>query len=164
MQLPLDYVDLLLIAAAALLFLLLLFLVRQKQIGRRSPLERALSNSKGAAKTHQDLLMSLLVLEEQYPIFGRIAALVIERCGIRRLIRHPDFIEPARYLAQAAFSEQQSSVRGALCHMVRGFLEDPDIEYKCRPELAGLIDQFIEEIDLEQRPGSPPADSSLRKD
>ena len=147
MPLPLDYLELLLIAAAALVFLLLLFLLRRRQVSRRSPLERALANSKIASNPEQqDLLMPLLVLEEQYPRFGEILALVIVRCGIRRLLRSPHFSEPARYLARAAFSSRHSPIRGALCHMVRGFLEDPDIEFSCRPELPPLVDEFIEEI------------------
>jgi len=149
MWLPLDYVDLLLIAGAALSVLFVLFHLRRKDIARVSPLEAALAKSRGVMQQEQlDLLLPLLVLEERFPAFGRILALVIERRGIEKVAGNPAFLEPARYLAEAAFSNiEQRSIGGALCHIVRGFLDDPDIEYCCRPELPHLIDQFIDEID-----------------
>ncbi len=148
MSLPFDYVDLLLIAGAALSILLILFHLRRKEISRVSPLEAVLANSQGVMRREQlDLLLPLLVLEERFPAFGRILALVIERRGIEQVAENPAFLEPARYLARATFSESaQQSLGGALCTIVRGFLDDPDVEYICRPELPHLIDQFIDEI------------------
>ena len=148
MWLPLDYVDLLLIAGAALSVLFVLFHLRRKDLSRVSPLEAALAKSQDAMQQEQlDLLLPLLVLEERFPAFGQILALVIERRGIEQVAGNPAFLEPARYLAQAAFSDsKQQPVGGALCHIVRGFLDDPDVEYCCRPELPHLIDQFIDEI------------------
>ena len=124
-------------------------------MGRVSPLEKAISDSPDDIQEEQlDLLLPLLLFEEHFPAFGEIVALVICRLGVNEMAQGAAFNEPAEYLAKAAFSDSwESSIRGALCHIVRGFLDDPDIEYSCRPELARLVDQFIDEVHRDESAG-----------
>ena len=145
---PFNYLDLLLLAGSSLLVLFFLVFLRRREISHASPLEQAISTTRGEIPQEiLDQLLPLLVLEERFPAFGKIVALVLSRRGIEEITQRESFIEPASYLAQATFSEKiKTPLRGALCHMVRGFLDDPDVEYSCRPELADLVDEFIDEV------------------
>jgi hypothetical protein len=167
MSLLLDYTDLMAIAGGSLAVLLLIYLARRRQINRISPLQAALDKIQPPLEPEQlELMLPFLVIEERFPSVGRILALVIRRRGFPVLTRNQSFTEPAQYLAQAAFSAgDEKTIGGALCHIVRGLLDDPDIEYNCRPELPELVDRFIEEIDLpefreEGRVARPNTDSA----
>jgi len=35
-----------------------------------------------------------------------------------------------------------------MCVIVNTFVRDPDVEYRCRPHLKALVDQFLREVEI----------------
>lgn len=141
----LSYFHLLLITLAAAAALLAIFLARRRWNSRPTRLRLLLE---GEGTEYSQRLVSLLVFEEEFPNFCEILGLVLERFPLSRFESEPEFQAALEFLDHAACQPAAGERRkAAMCHIVRSFLDDPDVEYRCRPRLSPLVDQFLVEID-----------------
>ncbi|MDA2930762.1 hypothetical protein MYX84_12600 [Acidobacteria bacterium AH-259-O06] len=142
------YVHLLLAFTGALLFVLIQVLLRrpwqskpglETLLDRHNPIEREL---------YHEYLVPLLVYEEDYPSFGRILRLVLERFPLGRFLQEEAFEKALTDLRDAVFEpSNREDLVWAMCQIVHTFVRDPDVEYRCRPRLQVLVDQFLKEVE-----------------
>ncbi len=144
---PFSYWHLLIVGSAALAFFLALFLLRRRWNTRATRLRLLLSQPSEDLESIQRLV-PVLIFEDQFPSFCEILGLVFERFPIQRFDKSPDFHRALHYVTESAFQQVDSRhLKAAMCEVVRLFLDDPDVEYNCRPLLSVLVDQFLREIE-----------------
>lgn len=147
---PLSYWHLLIVGLAAFAFFLVVFLFRRRWNTRPTRL-RLLLNQPSEDLESIQRLVPVLIFEDQYPAFCEILGLVFERFPIKRFEESPDFHRALHYVTESAFRQVDSRhLKAAMCEVVRLFLDDPDVEYSCRPLLSVLVDQFLHEIEEEE--------------
>ncbi len=146
---PFSYWHLLLISLAALAFFVAVFLFRRRWNTRPTRLRLLLGQPSDELESRQRLV-PILIFEDQFPAFCEILGLVFERFPIERFDRSPDFHRALHYVSESAFQQVDARhLKAAMCEVVRLFLDDPDVEYNCRPLLSVLVDQFLREIEAE---------------
>ncbi|HSR69971.1 MAG TPA: hypothetical protein VLU25_18735 [Acidobacteriota bacterium] len=144
MSLP-SYSTALLLVAGAMLVLAGLYLSRRLWQVEGGGLQSLPGND----PDYGEQIMPLMIYEERYPAFGRIAALVFGRFPLSRFLPDEDFRRALDYLSRQAFQEASSrSAEAAMCVIVKTFVSDPEVQYRCRP-LDELVDQFLAEIEID---------------
>ena len=143
------YVHLLLIFTAALLFIVLQVLLRKPWRSRAAPIQALLNKTEASEKDlHEQYLVPLLAYEEEYPVFGSILGLVLERFPLSRFLQEEDFSRAFTFLRDSVFeTTDRGNLAAAMGIIVHTFVRDPDVEYHCRTELKPLLDQFFTEIE-----------------
>ena len=149
-QALLSYPVLLLIFALVLIALgILLFIGRRRSAASAGELHRLLDS----ARTSEPLgdshhLVPLLLYEKRFPAFCQILSLVLKQFPLQRFLQRSDFRQALDLLAANPFSETDSeNPISAMVVVVEVFLSDPDVEYRCRPRLRTLVNQFIREVE-----------------
>jgi hypothetical protein len=148
------YLHLLLALTGALLFILAQFLLRRpwqlKATGIQSLLDQdSLAEQELELELDQEYLVPLVIYEEDYPAFGNIIRLVLESFPLGRFLEEEDFEEALVSLRNSVFqSSQPQELVSTMCMIVNTFFRDPDVEYRCRPHLEVLVNQFLEEVDI----------------
>lgn len=139
---------------------LVVFLLRRRWFSRRGELQDFLQkNALKQPEFYSELLVPLLVYEEKYPSFGSILALVLEHFHPAYFMHQPKFREAIYALRDSVFLEcDATQIISQMSRVVQIFLEDPEVEYRCRPRLSELVDQFLGEI--EEDLGRPPHPAS----
>lgn len=145
------YSDALLALASALFILGLIYSIRKRWRAQPQGLQSLFRRNPGKRKeAYHDLIMPLMIYEEAYPAFGEILAAVLDRFSLDHFRRDPEFETALKYLADSALSKRrEDAVVAAMSTIVKLFLADPEVEYRCRPELGALIDRFLKEIESE---------------
>jgi len=150
------YLHLLLAFTGALLFILAQFLLRRpwqlKPTGIQSLLDQeSLGEQELELELDQEYLVPLVIYEDDYPAFGNIIRLVLESFSLGRFLEESDFQAALISLRNSVFQstnpEELVSTMGVI---VNTFVRDPDVEYRCRPHLKALVDQFLVEIALDE--------------
>lgn len=149
-QALLSYPVLLLIFALALIALgSFLFIGRRRSDASRGELQRLL-DSVPAGEPLEDghHLVPLLLYEKRFPAFCKILVLVLKQFPLQRFLQRSDFRQALDFLAANPFSDTNSEDPiPAMIVVVEVFLSDPDVEYRCRPRLRTLVNQFIREAE-----------------
>lgn len=149
-QALLSYPVLLLIFTLALIALgIFVFIGRRRSAASPGDLQQLLDSAR-AGETLEDsrLLVPLLLYEKRFPAFCGILTLVLEQFPLQRFLQRSDFRQALDYLAANPFSETDSEDPiPAMTVIIEAFLSDPDVEYRCRPRLRRLVNQFIREAD-----------------
>jgi hypothetical protein len=148
-----NYLPLLLAFTGALIFVLVQVLIRKpwqlKATGIQTLLDQqGLADQELELELDQEYLVPLVVYEEDYPAFGNIIRLVLESFPLGRFIEQDDFEEALVSLRNSVFQSSPSQeVVAIMCVIVNTFVRDPDVEYRCRPHLKVLVDQFLREVE-----------------
>jgi hypothetical protein len=148
------YLHLLLALTGALLFILAQFLLRKpwqlKATGIQSLLvQDSLAEQELELELDQEYLVPLVVYEDDYPAFGNIIRLVLESFPLGRFLEEEDFEGALVSLRNSVFqSSHPQELVSTMCMIVNTFVRDPDVEYRCRPHLEVLVNQFLEEVDI----------------
>jgi len=148
------YLHLLLAFTGALLFILAQFLLRRpwqlKPTGIQSLLDQeSLAEQEVELELDQEYLVPLVIYEEDYPAFGNIIRLVLESFPLGRFLEENDFQEALVSLRNSVFqSSNPQEMVSTMCVIVNIFVRDPDVEYRCRPHLKVLVDQFLREVEI----------------
>ncbi len=145
----LSYSSLLLVIAAAASLLTLLYLMRSRWRSQPEGLQSLLENDPQArSDLYHHLVVPLMVYEERIPSFGRILKLVLSHFRLEDFVQEKGFREAMQFLAESiSQSSETDKAAAAMCTIVRTFLSNPNVEYRCRPHLQQLLDQFLEEIE-----------------
>lgn len=145
----LNYTHLLLIFAAALLFIVLQVWLRKPWHSRSAGIQNLLNKQNAAeADLNHHYLVPLLAYEEEYPSFGNIVGLVLQKFPLSRFLGEDDFRQALEYLRSSVFeTSDRGNLVAAMGVIVNTFVRDPDVEYHCRPHLKALVVQFLEEIE-----------------
>ena len=149
-QALLSYPVLLLVFALSLTALgFLLFIGRRRSAASSGELQRLLDSSRrGEPTAIGPRLAPLLLYEQRYPAFCKILALVLEQFPLQRFLQRSDFSDALDFLVSRPFSAPESEdPTPAMVAMIEVFLADPDVEYRCRPRLRKLVNQFIRETE-----------------
>ncbi len=148
-----NYLPLLLAFTGALIFVLVQVLIRKpwqlKATGIQTLLDQqGLADQELELELDQEYLVPLVVYEEDYPAFGNIIRLILESFPLGRFIEQDDFEEALVSLRNSVFQSSPSQeVVVIMCVIVNTFMRDPDVEYRCRPHLKVLVDQFLREVE-----------------
>jgi len=148
-----NYLPLLLAFTGALIFVLVQVLIRRpwqlKPTGIQTLLDQqGLAQQELELELDQEYLVPLVVYEEDYPAFGHIIRLVLESFPLGRFIEQDEFEEALISLRNSVFQSSTShEVVSIMCVIVNTFVRDPDVEYRCRPHLKVLVDQFLKEVE-----------------
>lgn len=147
------YVHILLAFTGALLFILAQVLIRKPWKTKPSGIQNFLHQENPVkSKVDHEHLVPLMVYEEDYPTFGNIVKLVLENFPLKRFLQEKDFEKALTYLNGSVFkSADPRDLAWAMCQIVNTFISDPDVEYRCRPHLKALVNQFLDEV--ERPPG-----------
>lgn len=141
----LSYSNLLIIMAVAVLFLALIFALRQRWRSQPEGLQALLH---GRDELHHQLVVPLMVYEERYPSFGKILKLVLSRFPLQSFMRDRDFREAIQHLTDSISRHSApEKVAASMCAVVRTFVSHPEVEYRCRPELGELLEEFLREVE-----------------
>ena len=147
-QALLSYPVLLLIFALALIALgIFVFIGRRRSAAATGEFQQLLDSAR-AGETLEDShrLVPLLLYEKRFPAFCGILAIVLNQFPLRKFLQRSDFRQALDFLAADPFSEADSEDPiPAMVVVVEVFLSDPDVEYRCRPRLRTLVNQFIRE-------------------
>lgn len=146
----LSYSELLLAFAVAALVVLVLFLVRKRWVLHPKGLQTVARKSDvaGEEENYTKYLVPLMLYEEKYPSFGKILTLVSAHFPLAQFLREEQFKSALTFLCDSAFqSFGGRRIVPAMAVMVRTLVEDPDVEYRCRAQLHGLIKEFLKEIE-----------------
>ena len=149
-----SYLYLLLALTGALLFILAQFLLRRpwqlKPTGIQSLLDQeSLAEQELELELDQEYLVPLVIYEDDYPAFGNIIRLVLESFPLGRFLEESDFQEALISLRNSVFqSTNPQELVSTMCVIVNTFVRDPDVEYRCRPHLKVLVDQFLREVEI----------------
>ena len=149
-QALLSYPVLLLIFALALIALgIFLFVGRRRSAASSDELQRLLDSARtGEPLENSHHLTPLLLYEKRFPAFCRILALVLKEFPLQRFLQRSDFSQALDFLSSKPFSDAESEDPiPAMVVIVEVFLSDPDVEYRCRPRLRTLVNQFIREAE-----------------
>ncbi len=148
------YLHLLLAFTGALLFILAQFLLRRpwqlKPTGIQSLLDQeCLAEQELELELDQEYLVPLVIYEDDYPTFGNIIRLVLESFSLGHFLQDSDFQEALISLRNSVFqSINPQDLVSPMCVIVNTFVRDPDVEYRCRPHLKVLVDQFLLEVEV----------------
>lgn len=145
----LSYSSLLLIIAAAASVLVLLYLMRDRWRSQPDGLQALLEEeSQTAGELRCQMVIPLLVYEERFPAFGKILKLVLARFPLQDFLSEEGFREAMHFLSESVSKPAgEDKVAASMCLIVRTFVSNPNVEYRCRPRLQELLDQFLEEIE-----------------
>ncbi len=149
-QALLSYPVLLLIFALTLLALgIFLFIGRRRSAASSGELQRLLDSARtGEPLEDSHHLVPLLLYEKRFPAFCRILVLVLKQFPLQRFLQQSDFCQALDFLTAKPFSETESEDPiPAMVVIIEVFLSDPDVEYRCRPRLRTLVNQFIREAE-----------------
>ena len=149
-QALLSYPVLLLIFALTLIALgIFLFIGRRRSAASSGKLQRLLDSTRaGEPLEDSHHLVPLLLYEKRFPAFCRILALVLKQFPLQRFLQRSDFCQALDILTSKPFSDAESEDPiPAMVVIVEVFLSDPDVEYRCRPRLRTLVNQFIREAE-----------------
>ena len=149
-QALLSYPVLLLIFALTLITLgIFLFIGRRRSAASSGELQRLLDSARtGDPLEDSRRLVPLLLYEKRFPTFCRILALVLKQFPLQRFLQRSDFSQALDFLTSKPFSDAESEDPiPAMVLIVEVFLSDPDVEYRCRPRLKRLVNQFIREAE-----------------
>lgn len=143
-----------LLAFVLALFAVLLFLRMAGQHSRdKSHYRTLLSKPRTRLEPFEDEFVSILTYEDRYRPFTDILGLVLQKFPARRFSDDPDFCSAVRFLALAAFRPaDRVAAESAMCAVVYLFLDDPEVEYRCREELSPLLDAFLTSLVPESNP------------
>lgn len=149
MWLPFSYSHMLLIFILAGLFVLVVFLLRRHWLSHPAGLQ---SLGRGRAvqdhELYSEYVVPLMVYEERYPSFGKIVSLVLGHFPLIRFLRQESFQSALVFLREAAFQPAgEKQTARCMSVVIQSFLEDPDVEYRCRRQLPALVREFLNEID-----------------
>jgi len=144
-----SFPQLLLIASLALAFLVIAVVwLKKRSRGDSTLLRTTLAEPDLDFEPFSEELASLLVFEGEYPAFLDILGLVFRKFSVARFSSNPEFRSGMEFLGRAPFQETNpQAVQSAICALVYALLEDPDVEYGCRPELHELVDDLLQQID-----------------
>ena len=145
----LSYSSLLLVIAAAASVLVILYLMRNRWRSQPDGLQALLEEgTEAGGDLRYQLVIPLLVYEERYPAFGKILKLVFARFPLQDFLHEEGFREAMQFLSESVSKPVgEDKVAASMCLIVRTFLSNPNVEYRCRPHLQELLDQFLEEIE-----------------
>jgi len=149
-QALLSYPVLLLIFGLALVALgILLFIGRRRSAASSGELQRLLDSARtGDPLEDSHHLVPLLLYEKRFPAFCRILVLVLKQFPLQRFLQQSEFSQALDFLMTKPFSEgEPEDPVPAMVIIVEAFLSDPDVEYRCRPRLRRLVNQFIREVE-----------------
>ena len=149
-QALLSYPVLLLIFALALIALgIFLFIGRRRSAASPGELRRLLDTARdGESLEDSHHLVPLLLYENRFPAFCKILGLVLKQFPLQRFLQRSDFRQELEFLAGNPFSDTDSKDPiPAMVVVIEVFLSDPDVEYRCRPRLRPLVNQFIREAE-----------------
>ena len=151
-MLPFSYAELLLLQAAAAVVLLGVFLIIKRWAPPPSELQSLLRGAPAELPSATvDHLVPLLVFEDRYPGFSNIVGVVLRQFPLSRFLEDETFKSNFTYLSQAGSEVlDPQRIRLAMCHVVYYLLRDPNVEYYCRPQLAGFVEDFLAEIENEE--------------
>lgn len=149
MPLPLGYFQTLLVIVAVFLVLLVIFLLRERWNTSPTLLRQTLADHHHPIPEEgADALATFLLYEEEYPAFADIMGLALSRFPLDRLQQGDRFRDSFEFLAGATRREESPErIQAEMCRLIHALLEDPDIEYGCRPELEVLIDRFLNQVE-----------------
>ena len=148
-MLTFSYVELLVLQAVAGLILLGVYLIRKRWTPPPTRLQSLLGGAHPRLPPEVvDYLVPLLVFENRYPGFSNILGVVLQRLPLSRFLRDETCKSNLTYLSQASSNvSDPQRIQLAMCQLVLYLLRDPDVEYYCRPQLAGFVDDFLAEIE-----------------
>lgn len=149
-QALLSYPVLLLIFALVLIVLgSFLFIGRRRSAASAGELQRLLDSARaGELLEDSHHVVPLLLYEKRFPAFCKILVLVLKQFPLQRFLQRSDFRQALDFLAANPFSDTNSEDPiPAMVVVVEVFLSDPDVEYRCRPRLRTLVNQFIREAE-----------------
>jgi hypothetical protein len=149
-QALLSYPVLLLIFILTLIALgIFLFIGRRRSAASSGELQRRLDSARaGEPLEDSHHLVPLLLYEKRFPAFCRILVLVLKQFPLQRFLQRSDFSQALDFLTAKPFSDTESEDPiPAMVVIVEVFLSDPDVEYRCRPRLRTLVNQFIREAE-----------------
>lgn len=151
-MLPFSYAELLLLQAAAAVVLLGVFLIIKRWAPPPGELQSLLRGAPPELPSSTvDHLVPLLVFEDRYPGFSNIVGVVLRQFPLAQFLEDETFKSNFTYLSQAGSEVlDPQRIRLAMCHVVYHLLRDPDVEYHCRPQLAGFVEDFLAEIEKEE--------------
>ena len=152
MELPISYVQVLLVFAVALVLVLVQILLKRNRWNHGTELQRLLANGNtGNDELYNDYLVPLLLYEEDYPSFVDVIGLVLHRFPLEHFLKEQEFARALTCLKDSVFqpSSRQTKV-SAMCAVVHGLVSDPDVEYLCRDRMHVLVEQFLDEIGDQQ--------------
>ena len=147
-QALLSYPVLLLVFALALIALgIFVFIGRRRSAASPGEFQQLLDSARdGETLEDSHRLVPLLLYEKRFPAFCGILAIVLKQFPLQRFLQRSDFRQALNFLAADPFSETISEDPiPAMVVVVEAFLADPDVEYRCRPRLRTLVNQFIRE-------------------
>lgn len=146
-----SYSSLLLLIAAAASVLVLLYLMRNRWRSQPDGLQALIEEAPETGSQQRDqLVIPLLVYEERFPSFGRILRLVLARFPIEDFLQEDEFRQAIHFLSESISKPRgEDKVAASMCLIVRTFISNPNVEYRCRPRLQELLDQFLDEIELQ---------------
>ena len=100
---------------------------------------------------NEDHAALLLLLEDRFPSFLAILSAVSQEFDVENFLSQEDFSGAFLELRDATFAgAPESTARAAMCHIVRCFLADPEVEFRCREPLSRLVDQFLTELEASE--------------
>ena len=149
-QALLSYPVLLLIFALALIALGILVFIGRRRSGASPGELRQLLDSARAGEPPEESrhLVPLLLYEKRFPAFCGILGLVLKQFPLQKFLQRCDFRQALDFLAAKPFSDTESEdPTPAMVVIIEVFLSDPDVEYRCRPRLRTLVNQFIREVE-----------------
>ena len=149
-QALLSYPVLLLIFALALIALGIFVVIgRRRSAASRGELQQLLDSARaGEPLEDSHHLVPLLLYEKRFPAFCNILVLVLKQFPLQRFLQRSDFGQALDFLAANPFSDTDSEDPiPAMVVVIEVFLSDPDVEYRCRPRLRTLLNQFIREAE-----------------
>ncbi|HSR51163.1 MAG TPA: hypothetical protein VLV83_10075 [Acidobacteriota bacterium] len=144
-NLPPYWLALLLVASAGLA-LTAIYLLRRRWRSSQEGLQQVDAQRHG---DYEDRVLPLMVYEDRYPAFGRIAGTVFENFAVGRFLESEDFRRAQEYLTRGAFQPaDRHSLEAAMCVIVKTFVSDPEVQYRC-PPIDQWVDEFLDEIEIE---------------
>ena len=149
-QVLLSYPVILLVFALTLLALgAVLFIGRRRSAASSGELQRLLDSARtGEPLEDSHHVVPLLLYEKQFPAFCRILVLVLKQFPLQRFLQQTEFSQALDLLTTKPFSERESEDPiPAMVVIIEAFLSDPDVEFRCRPRLRTLVNQFIREVE-----------------
>lgn len=149
-QVLLSYPVILLVFALTLLALgVFMFIGQRRSAASSGELQRLLDSARtGEPLEDSHRVVPLLLYENQFPAFCQILVLVLKQFPLQRFLQQAEFSQALDLLTAKPFSEGESEDPiPAMVIIIEAFLSDPDVEYRCRPRLRTLVNQFIREVE-----------------
>jgi hypothetical protein len=139
------YTQFIVLGAFAVLFLVAAIVVRRRWDSPPSRLRQLLARPPAHHSADQlDSLAGLLIFEDTHRAFVDLLGLVLAKFSLGYFEDEESFAQALDFLNRAALEPVNPvAVQSAMCHMVQCLVENPDVEYACRPEFDELLSSFL---------------------